>query len=408
VLCVAGILVNAESLHVSYEHLYKHDAYSAFCVVNMPSEVLKIFDEVAYMVVLDMFPDYKRVHTEIHVRITDLPASDSLRDLRQSHQDRLIRVSGVVTRRSGVFPQLKYVKYDCGKCGFVMGPFYQDTSSEIRVGSCPECQSKGPFNVNAEQTVYRNYQRLTLQESPGTVPPGRLPRQKEVICLWDLIDKARPGEEIVRTRTRHMTCGALGRMLIGVQRRRLRCTSTVPRLQEVTGVYRNQFDISLNNQHGFPVFATVIEANFISKKEDLYASFNLTEDDIHQIRELARDDHIGQKIIRSIAPSIYGHENIKTAIALSLFGGEPKDVQGKHRLRGDINVLLLGDPGTAKSQFLKYVEKTAHRAIFATGQVRARWFAVMNWRWRDLGLTHAAALEGLDAAPMRRARPQSA
>lgn len=173
-------------------------------------------------------------------------------------------------------------------------------------------------------------------------------------------------------------------------------------------MYRNQFDISLNNQHGFPVFATVIEANYISKKEDLYASFNLTEDDIHQIRELARDDHIGQKIIRSIAPSIYGHENIKTAIALSLFGGEPKDVQGKHRLRGDINVLLLGDPGTAKSQFLKYVEKTAHRAVFATGQVRAGGLqeSLGGGEAQDLR-TRAAALERLDAAPMRRARPPS-
>lgn len=69
-----------------------------------------------------------------------------------------------------------------------------------------------------------------------------------------------------------------------------------------------------------------------------------------------------------MAPSIYGHEDIKTAIALSLFGGVRKNIRNKHQLRGDINVLLLGDPGTAKSQFLKYVEKTANRAVFATGQ----------------------------------------
>jgi DNA replication licensing factor MCM2 len=164
----------------------------------VPALVLKCFDKTAALVVTEYYPDYARIRREIHVRITSLPAVDALRDLRQVHLDRLIRTSGVVTRRSGVFPQLKYVKYDCGKCGFVLGPFFQDTSDEIRVGSCPECQSKGPFSVNAEQTVYRNYQRLTLQESPGTVPAGRLPRQKEVIVLWDLIDFARPGEEIVR------------------------------------------------------------------------------------------------------------------------------------------------------------------------------------------------------------------
>jgi DNA replication licensing factor MCM2 len=86
------------------------------------------------------------------------------------------------------------------------------------------------------------------------------------------------------------------------------------------------------------------------------------------MRALARDDRIRKRIVKSIAPSIYGHEDIKTAIALSLFGGVSKDIRGKHRIRGDINVLLLGDPGTAKSQFLKYVEKTAHRSVFATGQ----------------------------------------
>jgi DNA replication licensing factor MCM2 len=69
-----------------------------------------------------------------------------------------------------------------------------------------------------------------------------------------------------------------------------------------------------------------------------------------------------------MAPSIYGHHDIKTAIALSLFGGEAKEINKKHKIRGDINVLIMGDPGTAKSQFLKYIEKTAHRAVYTTGQ----------------------------------------
>lgn len=136
----------------------------------------------------------------------------------------------------------------------------------------------------------------------------------------------------------------------------------------MTGIYRNNFSYVLNIKNGFPVFATVIEANSICKKEDQFAEFRLTEDDQKELRKLAEDPLIGLRIIRSIAPSIYGHHDIKTAIALSLFGGQPKNVQGKHPIRGDINVLMLGDPGTAKSQFLKYIEKTAHRAVFTTGQ----------------------------------------
>jgi DNA replication licensing factor MCM2 len=139
-------------------------------------------------------------------------------------------------------------------------------------------------------------------------------------------------------------------------------------VQEVTGIYRNNFDASLNSRNGFPVFSTILEANHVNKKEDLFAAFRLTEDDERAIRLLAKDERIHKRIIKSIGPSIYGHDDIKTALAMSLFGGVAKDKNRKHSIRGDINVLLLGDPGTAKSQFLKYVEKTAHRAVFTTGQ----------------------------------------
>lgn len=147
--------------------------------------------------ILIFYPQYERIHSEVHVRIVDLPTSTSLRDLRQENLNQLVRVSGVVTRRSGVMPQLKFVRFDCGKCGAVLGPFHQDMNKEVKISFCANCESKGPFRVNSEQTVYRNYQKMTLQESPGTVPAGRLPRHREIILLWDLIDSATPGEEIV-------------------------------------------------------------------------------------------------------------------------------------------------------------------------------------------------------------------
>ncbi|KAJ3405172.1 MCM DNA helicase complex subunit, partial [Chytridiales sp. JEL 0842] len=212
---------NGESLEVSFDHLQRSNANLAILLTDCPAEMLKIFDVVAFEVVLSGFEAYDQIKSEIHVRITDLPVADSLRNLRQSDMNTLVRVSGVVTRRTGVFPQLKYVKYDCVKCGSILGPFYQDATTEISVGNCPDCQSKGPFNVNNEQTIYRNYQKITLQESPGSVTAGRLPRHKDVILLWDLVDGVRPGEEV-----------------------------------EITGIYRNNFDIGLNSKNGFPVFAT--------------------------------------------------------------------------------------------------------------------------------------------------------
>ncbi|KAF9888146.1 MCM DNA helicase complex subunit [Aspergillus nanangensis] len=325
--------VNSASLEVSYDHLTKAKPTLSYFLANEPTEILKVFDQVALDVTLFHYPQYHDIHNEIHVRITDLPVVHTLRQLRQSHLNCLVRVNGVVTRRTGVFPQLKYVMFICGKCGTTLGPFQQEASQEVKISYCQNCQSRGPFTVSSEKTVYRNYQKLTLQETPGSVPAGRLPRQREVVLLADLIDSAKPGDEI-----------------------------------EITGIYRNSYDAHLNNKNGFPVFATIFEANHVVKSHDQLAGFHLTEEDEREIRALSRDPEIVDKIVRSVAPSIYGHLDVKTAIALSLFGGVSKEAQGKMSIRGDINVLLLGDPGTAKSQFLKYAEKTAHRAVFATGQ----------------------------------------
>ncbi|XP_048210755.1 DNA replication licensing factor MCM2 [Perognathus longimembris pacificus] len=137
---------------------------------------------------------------------------------------------------------------------------------------------------------------------------------------------------------------------------------------ELTGIYHNNYDGSLNTANGFPVFATVILANHVAKKDSKVAVRELTDEDVKMITSLSKDQQIGEKIFASIAPSIYGHEDIKRGLALALFGGEPKNPGGKHKVRGDINMLLCGDPGTAKSQFLKYIEKVSSRAIFTTGQ----------------------------------------
>ncbi|KAF0991085.1 hypothetical protein HZS_2859, partial [Henneguya salminicola] len=113
---------------------------------------------------------------------------------------------------------------------------------------------------------------------------------------------------------------------------------------------------------------TVIEANYVSQRDSASILQTLSDEDVKKIIKLSKESSIYEKIIKSIAPSIHGHENVKRAVALALFGGVSKDPGQKHKIRGDINVLLCGDPGTSKSQFLKYVEKTANRAVYTTGQ----------------------------------------
>ncbi|KAH8851097.1 DNA replication licensing factor MCM2 isoform 2 [Schistosoma japonicum] len=325
---------NKHSLHIDYQHLASAEQVLAYFLPEAPQHVLDIFDEAAREVTLNRFPRYDRITNRVHVRINDLPLIEDLRCLRHFHLNQLIRTCGVVTSSSGVLPQLSVVRYNCTKCGCLLGPFIQNqTGTEVKPSTCPDCQSGGPFELNMEQTIYKNYQRITLQESPGKVPAGRLPRSKDAILLDDLVDNCKPGDEI-----------------------------------ELTGIYTHSYDGSLNTKHGFPVFATVILANNVVRKDDKVAVGTLTDEDTRAILKLSRDERIADRIFASIAPSVYGHEDIKRGIALALFGGEPKNPGGKHKVRGDINVLLCGDPGTAKSQFLKCIEQLAPRSVFTTGQ----------------------------------------
>jgi DNA replication licensing factor MCM2 len=349
---------NKNTLEVSYTHLVDSEPILAYWLADAPRDMLHILNEAATRHTVSIFPLYvaNAIAREIHVRIKDVPLADTLRDLRRHHLDGLVKVPGVVTRRSAVYPVLQQAYYLCSSCQHTQGPF--DASDDgmgsgaaaagdangaelHRPDQCPRCEGTA-IKMHPTRCIYRNMQRLYLQEAPGSVPPGRVPRSKEVIVTDDLIDSARPGEEI-----------------------------------EVTGIYRHSFDTHLTVKSGFPVFSTWIYANYIYKRSGDSSSnaANLSEADIRQILELSRDPRIAERIVQSIAPSIYGQEFPKTALAMSLFGGVPKNDTGAgsgnnqhHRIRGDVNVLLLGDPGTAKSQLLKYAQHTAPRAVYSTGK----------------------------------------
>jgi DNA replication licensing factor MCM2 len=325
---------NLQALQVSYLHLMEAEPVLAFWVAEAPKDMLQILNEAATRHVFTLFTSYHAIQPEIHVRISQVPIMDSLRDLRRSHLDCLIKIGGVVTRRSAVYPQMQLSYYICQTCQKTQGPYRNESVGPAYVPSeCSTCEQATTFKLHPTLSKYRNFQRLNLQETPGSVPPGRVPRTKEVLVTDDLIDVARPGEEI-----------------------------------EVTGIYEHAYDSSTTLRSGFPVFNTFITANHICKKHDEASTTNLSPQDLEQILELAKDPRIGKRIVQSIAPSIHGHEMPKMAIAMALFGGVPKNVNDKHRIRGDCNILLLGDPGTAKSQLLKYAEHTAPRAVYSTGK----------------------------------------
>merc|ERR1719446_1261838 len=248
----------------------------------------------------------------LRVAISNFLVSDAIRELCTNHLNKLILVHGVVTKRSGVFNQVKRLYLLCAKCNFPSGPFDVAEDKDLKPGSCIECQSKGPWRVDRQKTLYRNYQKITLQESPSSVEPGKMPRSKDVILTGDMVDSVRPGDKM-----------------------------------DLTAIYKCLYDAGTNARTCFPVYRTELEAVHIKCKGDV-KEMNITDDMQARIRELAASPNIRERFISSMAPSIYGMQHVKTAIALSLMSGQPKIAAGKHRIRGDINTLIVGDPGLAK------------------------------------------------------------
>merc|ERR1719259_169618 len=185
--------------------------------------------------------------------------------------------------------EIKRLYLRCAKCNFPSAAFDVEADKELKPGSCVECQSKGPWRTDRQKTVYRNHQKLTIQESPGKVEPGKMPRSKEVILTGDLVDKVRPGDEI-----------------------------------QLTGIYRALYDAGTNARTCFPVFKTEIYAVHVRRDKDVKL-IEITDDKQAQIMELARDPNIRERMIASMAPSIYGMRHVKTGILMSMMGGQQKD-----------------------------------------------------------------------------------
>jgi DNA replication licensing factor MCM2 len=327
---------NKSSLPVIYEpDLLSWSPKLCEWIADLPSKVLPILHDTALQLVRERYDVYKDKDKEVFIRVQNFPVMDQIRNLRGYHVNRLVNVTGVVTRRTTLLPCLRVLFVDCLQCGFLCGPFEVLGTDDGRMPApnhCSQCQSRGPFQVNREEAIYRNFQRITIQESPGSVPAGRMPRSKEIYLTGDLVDSVRPGDMV-----------------------------------EVVGTLLGKYDSMGNARSGFPVFKTFIEANSIKRKNELKMD-NIGEEELKEILQLSKDPTIRDRLIASIAPSVYGEKHVKTSIAMAMFGGVPKVVAGQHKIRGDINILILGDPGMAKSQCLKYVEKTSHKAVFTTGK----------------------------------------
>ncbi|RYP90684.1 hypothetical protein DL770_003222 [Monosporascus sp. CRB-9-2] len=261
------------------------------------------------------------------------------RTLSSNHLNHMVSIEGIVTRCSLIRPKVvKSVHYNEKKNIFHFREYRDQTMTNgVTTSSVyPQEDDEGnPLLTEYGFCTYRDHQTISIQEMPERAPAGQLPRGVDVILDDDLVDRVKPGDRV-----------------------------------QLVGIFRTLGN--RNTNHNSALFKTVILANNVvllsSKGSGGIATASLTDTDVRNINKIAKKKNLFELLSQSLAPSIFGHDYIKKAILLMLLGGMEKNLENGTHLRGDINILMVGDPSTAKSQLLRFVLNTAPLAIATTGR----------------------------------------
>ena len=279
------------------------------------------------------------------ITLTSSKAPTTIRQLLSSQISRVVMIPGIVISTSRVKAKATIVYAQCKGCGaFKQIPVRAGFAGASLPRKCDEPRQPGeaacppePYAIVPEKCHYVDQQTWKLQESPEMVPTGEMPRSVMLSVDRRLVDRAVPGNRVTVTGIMSIMSAA-GKAGPGA-------------------AIRSSYLQVLGVKHGF-------ESRDSSGRS--LQSFSAEEEE--EFRELAREDGIFERLAKSIAPAIYGSEDVKRAIACLLFGGAPKELGDGARLRGDVNLLLLGDPSVAKSQLLKFVEKVAPISVYTSGK----------------------------------------
>ena len=252
----------------------------------------------------------------VRVRLVNLPKTQEIkiRNLRSRHLNEMIMVEGIIRQSSDVRPQVVNAKFECPSCGTVISVL--QIEKKFREPSRCSCGRRGGFKLISKEMV--DTQRLVVEESPEALSGGEQPKRINVFVKEDLVEprmeeKTTPGSRI---------------RVIGV-------------LKEVP--------VPLSSGGLSTRFELAIEVNNLIPLEETFEELDISEEEERQILELSEDPKVFEKLARSITPSVWGYEEIKKALVLQLFGGVRKVHADGQKSRGDIHILLIGDPGVAKS-----------------------------------------------------------
>ncbi len=335
-MCLEGEI----SLYIDFNDLIEYNGELAAKLVDSPEKYLESASQALAELVQIENPRYFSRVKRFYIRIVNPPEDIviPLRKLKAQYIGKLVAVEGIVTRISPVKYLLKEAVFRDKTTGVVVRVPQGKGFVQPQEGSIGISEVKGigikkrEYELIPEESDFIEWQKVVIQEKPEELPPGQIPRSIEAVLVEDLVDVIRPGDRV-----------------------------------KIVGILKVRQERTLRKDRP-PLFHAYIDVNSIEIEGKEFSEIELTQDDIKEILELSKREDIRDLIVKSIAPSIYGYDIIKKGIATLLFGGEPKVFPDGVRVRGDINILLVGDPGTAKSQLLRYVATLAPRAIYTTGK----------------------------------------
>ncbi|KAI1311294.1 hypothetical protein EDD11_003507 [Mortierella claussenii] len=327
-------------------------------LIDYPAEVLPLLDFTLNEFFDELHPEADLRGDSLMIRPFNLGKTVNTRDLGPEDIDRLVTVKGLMLRTSSIIPNVKKAFFQCLVCE-------QTATSEADRGriteptKCPrqECGALNSMSLMHNRGEYADKQVCRMQEMPESIPDGQTPQSISLVVHDDLVDVCKPGDRLeitavfrgvpVRVNPRQRTIKALYRTYLDVVH------------IKKTDKKRLAIDDDIANQGGK-------KATYQSGDEIDVQS----EDMIAKIKEISQLPNLYEALARSVAPSIFEHDDIKKGVLLQMFGGTNKTFQkaGSPRYRGDINVLLVGDPGTSKSQILTYVHKIAPRGVYTSGK----------------------------------------
>ncbi|MFT4883082.1 MAG: replicative DNA helicase Mcm [Natronomonas sp.] len=314
------------SLYIDWDDLYRFDPDLADDFIAQPEQMRDYAEEALRL--YDLPVDVKL--GQAHVRVQNLQESTPIRDIRARHRGQLISVSGIVRKATDVRPKVTEAAFECQRCGTLTR--IPQTSGEFHEPhECQGCERQGPFNINFDQSEFVDAQKLRVQESPEGLRGGETPQSIDVHIEDDI--------------TGHVTAGDHVR---------------------VSGILH--LDQQESNQEKSPIFDVYMDGLSVEIEDEQFEDMDITDEDKKEIIELSNDDDIYEKMVGSMAPSIYGYEQQKLAIIMQLFSGVTKHLPDGSRIRGDLHMLLIGDPGTGKSQLLQYVRNLAPRSVYTSGK----------------------------------------